>query len=55
MDLHALSMWLFMLSVLIAVLAIIGTFTKIAYVSTYAFLVAIIAFVVLAFGNVVKT
>jgi hypothetical protein len=55
MDLHALSMWLFMLSVLIAVLAIIGTFTTIAYVSTYAFLVAIIAFVVLAFGNVVKT
>jgi hypothetical protein len=55
MDLHALSMRLFMLSVLIAVLAIVGTFTTIAYVTTYAFVIAIIALVVLAFNNVVKT
>jgi hypothetical protein len=55
MDLHAPSMWLFVASVLIAVLAIISTFTPIEYVTTYAFWVAIIAFVVLAFGNLVKT
>jgi hypothetical protein len=55
MDLHAPSMWLFVLSVVIAVLAIISTFTPIEYVTNYAFWVAIIAFVVLAFGNVVKT
>jgi Co/Zn/Cd efflux system component len=55
MDLHAPSMWLFVLSVLIAVLAIASTFTPIEYVTKYAFWVAIIAFVVLAFGNLVKT
>jgi len=55
MDLHAPSMWLFVLSVVIAVLAIISTFTPIEYVTNYAFWVTIIAFVVLAFGNVVKT
>jgi len=48
-------MWLFVLSVVIAVLAIISTFTPIEYVTNYAFWVTIIAFVVLAFGNVVKT
>jgi hypothetical protein len=41
--------------VLIAVFAIISTFTPIQYVSTYAFWFAIIAFIVLAFGNVVRT
>src|SRR5438105_7231716 len=55
MDLHAPSRWLFVLSVLIAVLAIASTFTPIEYVTKYAFWVAIIAFVVLAFGNLVKT
>jgi hypothetical protein len=35
--------------------AIVSTFTPIQYVSTYAFWVAIIAFIVLAFGNLVKT
>jgi len=46
-------MWLFVLSVLIAVLAIVSTFTPIEYVTKYAFWVAIIAFIVLAFGNLV--
>jgi len=55
MDLHAPSMWVFVISVLIAVLAIISTFTPIEYVTKYAFWVSIIAFVVLAFGNLVKT
>jgi hypothetical protein len=54
MNLHAPSMWIFVLSVLIAVLAIVSAFTPIQYVSTYAFWVAIIAFIVLAFGNLVK-
>jgi hypothetical protein len=55
MNLHAPSQWIFLLSVLIAVFAIISTFTPIQYVSTYAFWFAIIAFIVLAFGNVVRT
>jgi hypothetical protein len=55
MDLHAPSMWIFILSLAIAVLAIVSTFTTIEYVSKYAFWVAIIAYVVLAIGNLVKT
>jgi hypothetical protein len=55
MDLHAPSMWLFVVSVLIALLSIVSTFTPIQYVTQYAFWVAIIAFIVLAFGNLVKT
>ena len=55
MNLHAPSMWIFVLSVLIAALAIVSTFTPIQYVSTHAFWVAIIAFIALAFGNLVKT
>ena len=42
-------------SVLIAVLAFVSTFTPIEYVTKYAFWVAIIAFIVLAFGDLVKT
>jgi tripartite-type tricarboxylate transporter receptor subunit TctC len=37
------------------ILAIVSTFTTIEYVSKYAFWVAIIAYVVLAIGNLVKT
>jgi hypothetical protein len=55
MNLHAPSMWIFVISVLIAVLAVVSTFTPIQYVSTYAFWVGIIAFIVLAFGNLVRT
>lgn len=55
MNLHAPSMWVFVLSVLIAVLAIVSTFTSIQYVSTYAFWIAIIAYIALALGNLVKT
>jgi hypothetical protein len=54
MDLHAPAMWLFVLSLLIAALAIVSTLTPIQYVSTYAFWVAIIAYVVLAIGNLIK-
>jgi hypothetical protein len=55
MDLHAPSMWVFILSLAIAVLAIVSTFVTIEYVSKYAFWVAIISYVVLAIGNLVKT
>jgi hypothetical protein len=55
MDLHAPSMWIFILSLVIAALAIFSTFTTIEYVTKYAFWVAIIAYVVLAIGNLVKT
>ena len=51
MDLHAPPMWIFVLSLVIAALAIVSTFTTIQYVSTYAFWVAIIAYVVLAIGK----
>ena len=55
MDLHAPSMWIFILSLAITVLAIISTFTTIEYVSKYPFWVAIVAYAVLAIGNLVKT
>jgi hypothetical protein len=48
-------MWIFVVSVLIALVAVVSTFTPIQYVSTYAFWVGIIAFIVLALGNVVRT
>jgi hypothetical protein len=55
MNLHAPAMWVFILALVIAVVAVVSTFTPIPYVSTYAFWVAIIGYVVLAAGNLVKT
>jgi hypothetical protein len=51
MELHAPKMWVFLLSLVIALVAIGGTFTSIQYVSPYAFWLAILGYVVLAAGN----
>jgi hypothetical protein len=54
MELHAPRMWVFVLSVVIAVIAIAGVLTPIPYDSAYAFWIAILAYVVLAVGNLAK-
>ena len=54
MKLHAPAVWVFVLSLVIAVLAIVGVFTPITYVTAYGFWIAIIAYVVLAIGNLVE-
>ena len=52
MNLHAPAMWLFVVSLIIAVVAVIGVFTPIPYITLYGFWVAILAYVVLALANV---
>jgi hypothetical protein len=44
----------FYVALLLAVLALVGTFVAIPVVSTYAFWLALAAYVVLAAGNYVK-
>jgi len=51
MTLHAPAMWVFILSLVLAVLAVVGIFVEIPFVSMYAFWVAVLAYVVLALGN----
>ncbi len=55
MDLHAPAMWVFVLSLVLAALALVSTFLPIAFFSPYAFWIAILGYAVLAVGNVVKT
>ena len=55
MTLHAPAMWIFGISIVLAVLAVVGVFTPIPYISMYGFWVAIVAYVVLALGNVLET
>jgi hypothetical protein len=55
MKLHAPAMWVFVLSLVIAVLAVVSVLTPIPYITAYAFWVAIIAYVILAVGNLVET
>ena len=50
-TLHAPAMWVFILSLVLAVLAVVGIFVEIPYLSMYAFWVAVLAYVVLALGN----
>jgi len=45
-------MWVFILSLVLVVLAVVGVFMEIPYLSMYAFWVAVLAYVVLALGNV---
>jgi len=54
-NLHAPSMLVFVVSLVLAVLALLGYFVTIPYITLYGFLLAIIAYVVLALGNVVRT
>ena len=53
--LHAPAMWVFVLSLVITVLAVVGVFTPIPYITAYGFWVAIVGYVVLAVGNLAKT
>ena len=54
MNLHAPAMWIFVVSVVLAVLAVLGQFIHVQFVSGYSLWVAILAYVVLAVGNLVK-
>jgi hypothetical protein len=51
MTLHAPAMWVFILSLILVVLAVVGIFVEIPYLSMYTFWVAVLAYVVLALGN----
>jgi ABC-type phosphate transport system auxiliary subunit len=53
-KLYAPAMWLFAVSLIIAVVAVIGVFTPIPYITLHGFWVAILAYVVLAVGNVME-
>jgi len=44
-------MWVFILSLVLVVLAVVGVFVEIPFVSMYAFWIAVLAYVVLALGN----
>lgn len=54
MNLSAPSQAVFWIAVVLVVLAIISTFVAIPFVSTYAFWVAILGFVVLAGGCLMR-
>jgi hypothetical protein len=55
MALHAPPMWMFIVSLIIAVIAVIGVFTPIPYVNSYSFWGAILAYIVLAVGSLAQT
>jgi hypothetical protein len=55
MNLHAPSAPIFVVSLVFAVLALIGHVVLIPFVTLYGFWVAIIAYVILAFGVVMRT
>jgi len=55
MKLHAPSMWMFIVSLIIAVIAVISAFTPIPYITAYGLWVAILAYIVLAVGNLAQT
>ncbi len=52
MTLHAPAMWVFILSLVLVVLAVVGVFVEIPFVSMYAFWIAVLAYAVLALGNI---
>ena len=54
MNLSAPTMVVFLISLVLAVLAVLGTMMAIPFVSANAFWVAIIAYLVLLVGNVAK-
>ncbi len=55
MDLHAPSRGWFVASLVIAVIAVIGALSPIPYVTTYGVWLAILAYIVLALGNLAPT
>ena len=54
MNLSAPNIALFVISVVVAGLAVVAVFVQIEFVSKYAFWVAILAYVVLAIGCLLK-
>jgi hypothetical protein len=54
MTLNAPSQVVFVIAAIIAVIAVIGSFVVIPFVSTYAFWIVVLAFIVLAGGVVMK-
>jgi hypothetical protein len=55
MNLHTPSVQLFVISLVFAALALVGHFALIPFITLYGFWVAIIAYVILAVGIVMKT
>jgi len=55
LELHVPAIWVFLVSLALAVLAVVGDFYPIQFVSAHAFWIAIAAYVVLAVGTLVKT
>jgi len=55
MKLNAPPMWMFIVSLIIAVVAVIGVFTPIPDINAYSFWGAILAYIVLAVGNLAQT
>jgi hypothetical protein len=54
-DLHAPTMPIFLVSLVLAVLPLLGYFVVIPYITLYGLWIPIIAYGVLAVGNVMKT
>lgn len=54
MNLSAPTTMVFVVSVVLAILAIISTFTPLPFISDNAFWVAIAGYVILALGNVLR-
>ena len=54
MNLSAPTMPIFLISVVLAILAVVGILTPLPFVSANAFWVAIVAYIVLLVGNVAK-
>jgi hypothetical protein len=51
MTLHAPAIWVFILSLVLVILAVVGVFVELPIFSMYAFWIAVLAYVVLALGN----
>ena len=54
MNLSAPTNLVFVVSIVLAILAVIGTFTPLPFISEYAFWVAIAGYVILALGNILR-
>lgn len=54
MNLSAPTVPVFVISLILAVLAVLGVFANIPFVTAYAFWIAIAAYVVLAIGTLMK-
>ena len=54
MNLSAPTTVVFVVSIILAILAVISTFVPIPFITEYAFWTAIIAYVILACGNIFR-